>query len=97
MGKDVNIIIPDAYPDFLMWLPGTQEITRFDKHADKAEIMIKISDLIFCLDYNTANRVGENMESVLLVSKAKKILGWKCEKTLEESIKTAYSWYNYLF
>lgn len=86
MGKDVNIIIPDAYPDFLMWLPGTQEITRFDKHADKAEIMIKISDLIFCLDYNTANRVGENMESVLLASKAKKIL---IDHHLDPDIDTA--------
>ena len=73
-GKDVNIIIPDAYPDFLMWLPGTQEITRFDKHADKAELLLKISDLIFCLDFNTLNRVGENMESALSASKAKKVL-----------------------
>ena len=29
-------------------------------------------------------------------TKAKNILGWTCEKTLEESIKTAYLWYNYL-
>lgn len=86
LGKDVNIIIPDAYPDFLMWLPGTQEITRFDKHADKAEIMIKISDLIFCLDYNTVNRVGENMEGILLASKAKKIL---IDHHLDPDIDTA--------
>ena len=28
-------------------------------------------------------------------TKAKNILGWTCEKTIEESIKTAYLWYNY--
>ena len=34
-GKDVNIIIPDAYPDFLMWLPGTQETRRQSRTAAK--------------------------------------------------------------
>lgn len=73
-GKDATIIIPDAYPDFLMWMPGTHEIVRYDKHPEKAEMLVKIADLIVCLDFNTLNRTGEEMEKVLLKSKASRIL-----------------------
>lgn len=41
-------------------------------------------------------RDGDAVVLLANSSKAKNILGWKCEKTLEESIKTAYLWYNYL-
>lgn len=74
MGKEATVIIPDAYPDFLMWLPGTQSVVRYDKHPDKAAMLIRISDLIVCLDFNTLNRTGEEMERVLSQSKAAKVL-----------------------
>ena len=49
-GKEPDIIVPDAYPDFLQWLPGTERIIRYDKHAaDKADEMLQKADLIFCL------------------------------------------------
>lgn len=73
-GKEATVIIPDAYPDFLQWLPGTQEIVRYDKHPDKGEMMLKICDLVFCLDYNTLSRTGEEMEKVLRSCKAPKVL-----------------------
>ena len=31
-GKQVTVIVPDAYPDFLQWLPNTEKILRYDKH-----------------------------------------------------------------
>ena len=41
-GKEPNIIVPDAYPDFLQWLPGSERIIRYDKHAaDKADEMLQ--------------------------------------------------------
>ena len=59
-GKEPDIIVPDAYPDFLQWLPGTERIIRYDKHAaDKADEMLQKADLIFCLDFNGTNRVDE--------------------------------------
>ena len=33
LGKNPEIIVPDAYPDFLQWMPGTERIIRYDKHA----------------------------------------------------------------
>ncbi|WP_418850296.1 DHH family phosphoesterase [Prevotella sp.] len=73
-GKEPDIIVPDAYPDFLQWLPGTERIIRYDKHAaDKADEILQKADLIFCLDFNGANRVDE-MKYALEQSPAHKIM-----------------------
>ena len=72
-GKDAVVIVPDMYPDFLRWLPNTEKILRYDKHKEKADMLFKIADLIFCLDYNTVGRVDLMAES-LLASKAKRVL-----------------------
>lgn len=73
-GKEPDIIVPDAYPDFLQWLPGSERIIRYDKHAaDKADEMLQKADLIFCLDFNGTNRVDE-MKDALEQSPARKIM-----------------------
>lgn len=73
-GKEPDIIVPDAYPDFLQWLPGSERIIRYDKHAaDKADEMLQKAELIFCLDFNGTNRVDE-MKYALEQSPAHKIM-----------------------
>lgn len=73
-GKEPDIIVPDAYPDFLQWLPGSDRIIRYDKHAaDKADEMLQKAELIFCLDFNGTNRVDE-MKDALEQSPARKIM-----------------------
>lgn len=73
-GKEPDIIVPDAYPDFLQWLPGSDRIIRYDKHAaDKADEMLQKADLIFCLDFNGTNRVDE-MKYALEQSPAHKVM-----------------------
>lgn len=73
-GKEPDIIVPDAYPDFLQWLPGSERIIRYDKHAaDKADEILQKADLIFCLDFNETNRVDE-MKYALEQSPAHKIM-----------------------
>ena len=72
-GKDVTVIVPDQYPDFLHWLPNSEKIVRYDKHPGKCDMLFKIADLIVCLDFNTPSRV-EDMEPALVSSPARKIL-----------------------
>jgi len=73
LGKEVTVIVPDQYPDFLLWLPNTEKIVRYDKHREKCDMLLKIADLIFCLDYNTPSRVDE-MQQTLLDTQAKRVL-----------------------
>ncbi len=73
LGKEPVVIVPDQYPDFLMWLPNTEKIIRYDKQRDKADLLFKIADLVFCLDYNAPSRVDE-MEKALVSSPATRVL-----------------------
>ena len=73
LGKEALVIVPDAFPDFLAWMPGAQEILRFDKQRDKAELMLSMADVIFAMDYNALNRI-DDMGALIAKSKAKKVL-----------------------
>ncbi|MBR4275853.1 MAG: DHH family phosphoesterase [Prevotella sp.] len=65
-GKQVTVIVPDMYPDFLQWLPGTQDIIRFDKKRELATQLLQEADLVCCMDLNTLSRSSEEIERVLL-------------------------------
>jgi phosphoesterase RecJ-like protein len=73
LGKETTIIVPDQFPDFLLWLPNTEKIVRYDKHREKCDLLLKIADLVFCLDYNTPSRVDE-MQHALTATTAKRVL-----------------------
>ena len=72
-GKEPTIIVPDQYPDYLQWLPNTEKILRYDKRKEQADLLLKIADLVFCLDFNTVSRVAD-MQQSLVAAKAKKVL-----------------------
>ena len=59
LGKEALVVVPDAFPDFLAWMPGAQDIVRFDKHRDKSELMLSAADVIFAMDYNSLGRVDD--------------------------------------
>lgn len=86
-GKNPQIIIPDSYPDFLQWMPGTDTLIRYDKHKEQAENIMKEAELLFCLDFNSTSRVDE-MQSLLDQVKAQKIL---IDHHLDPKMETALS------
>ena len=73
MGKEPLMVVPDQYPDYLQWLPNTEKIVRYDKRRDYVDTVLKITDLVFCLDFNSAQRTDE-MAASLCASPAKKVL-----------------------
>ena len=73
LGKDPLMVVPDQYPDYLQWLPNTEKIVRYDTRRDYVEMVMKIADLVFCLDFNSASRTDE-MAETLCASPAKKVL-----------------------
>lgn len=72
-GKACSIVVPNAYPDFLQWLPGAERIVRDDKHHDVVQKLFQDADLIFCLDFNAPERLDE-MTDLLKESRASKVL-----------------------
>lgn len=72
-GHKVQVMVPNAYPDFLHWLPGSSSILVYDRQREKALKAIKTCDLIFALDFNTFKRL-EELGQVLEQAKAEKVL-----------------------
>ena len=73
MGKDPLMVVPDQYPDFLQWLPNTEKIVRYDKRREFVDTVLKIADLVFCLDFNTLSRTAD-LADALSKTPAKTVL-----------------------
>ena len=72
-GKQVDIVMPTPFPDFLRWMPGSQDIRFYARHEAEAEQVIAQADLIFCLDFNGLQRLQE-MQAAVAAAQAKRII-----------------------
>lgn len=70
---EVSVVVPNDFPDFLNWLPQSNQIINAEKQPNIAQKLIDDSEIIFCLDYNALNRI-EGMENWVEKSKAFKIM-----------------------
>ena len=71
--KTANVIVPNAFPDFLKWMPGSKDILLYDRYKEFADKLINEADIICCLDFNSLKRIEEMADSVA-TSPARKIL-----------------------
>lgn len=72
-GKNVSVITPNDYPDFLQWLPGNKKVVEYSNKPKKAATLIAKCELIFTLDFNNYSRL-EGLGDLLKESAAAKIL-----------------------
>ncbi len=54
---EVHVIVPNDYPDFLTWMKGNNKVIVYNKEKNKSKNLILNSDLIFCLDFNSLERI----------------------------------------
>ncbi len=73
LGKQVIVVLPNPFPDFLRWLPNSHLIHFYARHEAAATQIINEADLIFCLDFNGLSRLQE-MEGAVARAKADRIL-----------------------
>lgn len=71
--KTVHVIVPNAFPDFLRWMPGAKDIIQYNKYKDFADKLINEADVICVLDLNALSRLDE-MKDVVKNSPARKML-----------------------
>ncbi len=76
-GHSVDVITPSDYPDFLAWMPLKEIVTSLSKDSKqpekKAQLLIAIAEVIFCLDFSSLSRINELGEMVK-VATAKKVM-----------------------
>ena len=71
--KDVTVIYPNAFPDFLKWLPGIESVLKYDRNREVANKKIAEAEIICCLDFNALSRV-DAMKEAIENSTAKKLM-----------------------
>ncbi|MCD7713980.1 MAG: DHH family phosphoesterase [Prevotella sp.] len=72
-GANVSVIVPDNFPEYYLWLPGSQTIINYERKTDLANGLIAKADTLFLMDLNSFSRTG-GMEELLRESGATKVL-----------------------
>jgi phosphoesterase RecJ-like protein len=73
LGKSVNVVVPNDFAAFLKWMPGVKDVVIGSKNESLAAETIAGAELLFCLDFNTLNRI-EQLAPLVVQSTASKIM-----------------------
>jgi phosphoesterase RecJ-like protein len=65
LGHNVNIIVPNAYPQFLQWMHNIDKTLVFEKNQEKCKNLLKECTVLFTLDFNDLSRIREFEEHVI--------------------------------
>lgn len=68
-GHQISAIVPNDFPAFLKWMPGTDQLLNYEKASDDLRLRITGADIIFALDFNDLGRIGI-MEQDVTASRA---------------------------
>ena len=64
LGHQVNIIIPNNYPQFLNWLPNIKDTLIYEWHKKKCDHIFRQCDILFAVDFNGLSRIREFQEQI---------------------------------
>ncbi len=72
-GHEAKVVMPNDYPTFLKWMPGTEHVVLHDANSEAAEAIVNEADVLFCMDFNTPNRAF-GLEDVIRSSENVKVM-----------------------
>lgn len=58
-GKNVTVITPNYFPDFLHWMKDSDKVLLYDRQRSRSIGIINMADLICCLDFNDMKRLDD--------------------------------------
>jgi bifunctional oligoribonuclease and PAP phosphatase NrnA len=73
MGKTINIIIPNEFPEFLQWMDGIDDVFDYEKSPKEVNLLFQQADTLFCLDFNDFER-AEGLKAHLTSFKGTKVV-----------------------
>jgi len=56
--RQVTVIVPNAFPDFLAWMPGASDVVVYENDCQKADALLEAADTVVCTDFNEPKRIG---------------------------------------
>lgn len=72
-GKQVAVIVPNSFPDFLAWLPKADQDIIYETQRAEADALLDHADLVICTDFNDPKRIG-SLGDKLLTLPCKKMM-----------------------
>ncbi|WP_439185133.1 DHH family phosphoesterase [Carboxylicivirga taeanensis] len=57
MHKEVSVISPNEFPDFLNWMHGVESVLIYDKNVKQSKKLIAESELVIFVDFNALSRI----------------------------------------
>ncbi len=72
-GFNVDVVVPNAYPEFIQWMDDNDKVVKFSDNKKEAKLLIDKADIIFCLDFNSLDRTYD-LENTLKFALAPKVL-----------------------
>lgn len=72
-GKQVTVVVPNIFPDFLHWMPGAQDIKVYLKHEGEVKPVVAEADLFIIADLNDSSRMQE-LEACVMANPAPKMM-----------------------
>lgn len=73
-GHAVNIIAPNNFPDFMKWMPGSEDIVVYRDNPQKATQIIADAQIIVLMDFNQTNRLEDIEDAILANTTATRVL-----------------------
>ena len=73
VGKEATVVLPNAFPAFLSWVPGADDVLLYETDKERCDAVIAAADVFFCLDFNLFSRTGD-VAPAALASQATKVL-----------------------
>ena len=64
LGHPATVIVPNEFPEFLAWLPGSENVLVFENDRQTVTQIFREADIVFALDFNALHRTGD-LEHVL--------------------------------
>ena len=59
IGKEVSVIAPNPFPDFLLWLDGAKDILIYKHEHAQVKKVLSTTDLVICADFNSLSRLDD--------------------------------------
>ena len=72
-GKTVHVVVPNAFPDFLKWMPGAKDIVLYSRYKEFADKLIREADVVCVLDLNALSRL-DNLQDAVKNTSARKMM-----------------------
>ncbi|MCC5916711.1 MAG: bifunctional oligoribonuclease/PAP phosphatase NrnA [Cryomorphaceae bacterium] len=74
LGIPSSVMMPNDFPRFLDWMPGSEDILIYDNDRKRGDELVANANFIFILDYNDLSRAGKDLCNPIGSAKASKFM-----------------------